>query len=332
MAKNIVSKCMWLRRVRVSMILVLCFILPACITIGESDILFADEDFELALNEKITPKEGEVIDRKDPYFFWKNLNLDYQAGEVPSAVGPIRYVIAQDKRTANAPVFISCGGAGFKMRLHDQLSFRKLGLYGGVLLFDYPGFDDDRVASVAGIKASADAIADLVDEGLPVDPDRPIIAWGHSLGGFVCADIATKSERIDGLVLESSMPRAEAAAEYLVPGWMRVKIDDSIASYDLPDILKAYDKPIMVLHATNDRYMPVQLGRQLARELDQNLNDVRYYEASSGGHYFIALTRDFFFVMAEFLQWNGWWTEDTYQQVEKEPVDEREAIAVQSDQ
>ena len=79
-------------------------------------------------------------------------------------------------------------------------------------MFDYPGYGetggeaDFAHFSTAGEVMAATARAQADAEG------RPLIAWGHSLGGVVCTDAAVKA-RADALVLETTTPGARAAGQ-----------------------------------------------------------------------------------------------------------------------
>jgi fermentation-respiration switch protein FrsA (DUF1100 family) len=128
----------------------------------------------------------------------------------------------------------------------------------GVLLLEYPGYGRAPGSpSEASIRRSALAVYHWAAIDPRIDSAR-IVAWGRSLGGGAAAWLAG-NRPVAALILESSFTSVRPlAARYLVPGWL---VRDP---FDNVEALREYRGPLLVLHGTADRIVPVELGRALA--------------------------------------------------------------------
>lgn len=96
------------------------------------------------------------------------------------------------------------------------------------------------------------------------DPRRRVI-YGHSLGGAVAVELASRLKRgrdYAALILEStfpSLPDVAAAAGF----WGRIGAELTTLRFDAAAKIGQVDAPILMLHGTADRTVPVELGRRL---------------------------------------------------------------------
>ncbi len=138
----------------------------------------------------------------------------------------------------DAPLILLCmgnatdrihGGAAYAANLLD---------HGDVLLFDYPGYGDSSGTPTAdNLMAIRSA---LMRHSESVAHGRAILLWGHSLGAFVCSQIVEASDRISGIVLETSAVDAEEVAAAIRPWYLpfiRIQIADSLVGFNTPDAL-----------------------------------------------------------------------------------------------
>jgi pimeloyl-ACP methyl ester carboxylesterase len=152
-----------------------------------------------------------------------------------------------------------------------------------IVAVDYRGWGDSTpiVPSEETITADAGvAWAELVRR--QPDPDKRVI-YGHSLGGTVAVDLAGRLRYgIDyaALVLEStftSLPDVAAAAGF----WGRVGSVLTTLEFDAQAKIGRVDAPVLMLHGTADRTVPIELGRRLR---DAAPPGVRWIEVPGGSH------------------------------------------------
>ncbi|WP_366523817.1 alpha/beta fold hydrolase [uncultured Algimonas sp.] len=148
-------------------------------------------------------------------------------------------------------------------------------------MWDYPGYGDSSgVADVASVERAAAALVPLIEARAA---GRPLVYWGHSLGGFVCSSLAARSARVDAVVLETTAPSVRAVAEAWTPGGLplRVTYDEALLAYDIPAALADVDAPVLILGGGRDRVLPVGLSRQLAAALPE----ATYLELPDATHF-----------------------------------------------
>ena len=166
---------------------------------------------------------------------------------------------------ANAPTLLYLHGTFRNLYQNIQKinALREAGF--AVLAVDYRGWGDSTplLPSEASIYADANAAwAELVKR--QSNPNRRVI-YGHSMGGGVAVELAhTKRVRRDygALILESTFTRwpdvaASSGALGTVLSWFSSQRFASI------DKIASVDAPILILHGTADRTIPIELGRRL---------------------------------------------------------------------
>lgn len=128
----------------------------------------------------------------------------------------------------------------------------------GVLLLEYPGYGSaPGKPSEASIRLAALNLYDWAASDGRIDSTR-IVAYGRSLGGGAAAHLAA-ARPIAGLILESAFTSLRPlAGKYFVPGWLVRDPFDNLRA------LRDYRGPLLVLHGSGDRLVPVREGRALA--------------------------------------------------------------------
>ena len=201
--------------------------------------------------------------------------------------GPLAVTEARWRtRVGPRRLIVSCGGNATD-RLNSGIHYLTRRLpYGDVQIFDYPGYGDSAgTPSVADVQAAVKVLAaDLRAQGV-----TGAVAWGHSLGGFVCAALVREAPEVFGAaVIEASAPNAQAVGRALVPGWLRpfvrVRASEAVATYDVPALLEGFRGPVLVIGAGADRVLPVALSRDLAAALKTRGAAVTYVELPGAGH------------------------------------------------
>jgi uncharacterized protein len=139
------------------------------------------------------------------------------------------------------------------------------------LLVDYPGYGKCQgYATIANMRASSDAALDMLAKRLGLsgeDLDPRLCTIGHSLGSAVALDFAAR-HRIQRVVAISPFTTLREEAACIIGGPLSHLL---IESYDnrssITEIRKRNpEAKIAIFHGTNDKVIPVRMGRELARE------------------------------------------------------------------
>lgn len=149
----------------------------------------------------------------------------------------------------------------------------------GLLVIDYPGYGKSSGApsEQSLYAAGRAALAWLTDEqGLS---PQEIIVHGKSLGGGVAAEICMNQELL-GIILESTFTSILAVIKAwvpIIPASATIKEEryDSIAK------LQALKSPILVIHGSADRLIPIHEGKKLYEAAPE---PKRLYIVEGAGH------------------------------------------------
>lgn len=193
--------------------------------------------------------------------------------------------ITSAKSDGTEPLILYCGGNAGD-RIHSGVNFTdKVLPWGEVLLFDYPGYGDSSgeptMKHMVPVQKEMPAYIDALAKG------RPLVFWGHSLGGLICPEIARLSREVDAIVIETSAPSSLSLANTRKPGivsFIPLDLVDGLDDYDTPVALANFDGPIMVLGAGKDAVIPVQQARNLAEKLKADGRKVDYREYAQASH------------------------------------------------
>lgn len=169
-----------------------------------------------------------------------------------------------------------------------------LSLLGDVFLYDYPGYGESGgEPGVESLAQAADAVGDYVRERFS---DRHRVYWGYSVGGFSCARMAMADPGAKLLVLEAPTRSIETAVERFirppVSWFVRPQIAEPLQRYDLVDILKGAEFPVLVLSGDRDRIIPPRYGKALADSLLQSGGQVAYIQIEDANHFSVKAQSD----------------------------------------
>lgn len=210
------------------------------------------------------------------------LSANVEHGKLPNGVA---YSLVT-REGADRPLIVRCGGnASTRQKNGFVYSATAIG-HGDVLLFDYQG-SGETAGEVTTEKflAMGDGLEAAIRERAA---GRRLILWGHSLGGVVCADMLHRLPETDGIILEATARSASEVAKAWTPWYagpfVKITIEPSMKAYDVATLLQGFKGPVLVLGATKDKTLPVQLARSLNNALAKQGNDVEYIEYKDGGH------------------------------------------------
>lgn len=192
-----------------------------------------------------------------------------------------------DRDEAQRPLVVHCGGNASDRYESGSLYAQKIIPFADVLMFDYPGYGESTGrADAQSLRKANQIIADYVQSA--PEGRGPLILWGHSLGGFVCADMVQHFGRVDALILETTATNAEDVSQAVIPWYaklfVRPRVAESLSAYDMVETLKDINAPVLILGAAKDKTLPVELSQKLAAGLTAAGRDVTYIEFPDGNH------------------------------------------------
>ncbi len=213
------------------------------------------------------------------------------------------------QHAAAPPLIIYCGGNSFDVPNHGDLAIWKALAHGDVLVWDYPGFgQSEGKAKISDFRAATNSLAQNIQK-FQRSREQKIVLWGHSLGGFVCSELANhlaKLSNFESLIFETSAPSAKAAKKYFVPWYVKpfiqIKLDVQVASYDNIQTLSGQNLKILILAARKDQILPVKLSRQMRDELRSTGHRVTYHEFKKADHFNVGFEESLTSIVANFLQ------------------------------
>jgi uncharacterized protein len=140
--------------------------------------------------------------------------------------------------------------------------FHRMGY--SVFLFDYRGFglSDGDVPDEQMIYADAETAWRYLTETRGIAPDQ-IVIYGHSLGGAIALQLATRHPDAAGLIMESSFTSLldviNRTSEYrFFPlNWLLNQ------RYESRDRIAYLQMPLFVIHGEADQRVPVDMGKTL---------------------------------------------------------------------
>lgn len=168
--------------------------------------------------------------------------------------------------TPDAPVLLYLHGARWnvtasaaRMRRMHRLGFSVLGI-------DYRGFGqssdggaDDPGPSEARAYEDARAAWDWLAQR---HPERRRYIFGHSLGSAIGVHLASEVDDASGLIVEAGFPSIPAVVSTFRWGWLPVgRLIHQ--RFDAESRIARVKAPLLMVHGTEDRLIPVTLGRSL---------------------------------------------------------------------
>ena len=228
---------------------------------------------------------------KSSEFVKTNLTHDFLDND-----GKVLAITRIERAGPSRPLVLHCGGNASDRYETGTLYAQKMISFADVLMFDYPGYGDSAGrADADSLRSANQALANYINREL--SPRRPFILWGHSLGGFVCADMAARLKHIDGIILEATATNAKDVSKAVIPWYakifIRARTAPSLDAYDMSETLETSTAPILILGAAKDKTLPVELSRKLSQDLTAAGRNVTYVEFPNANHISIPTQENF---------------------------------------
>ena len=147
-----------------------------------------------------------------------------------------------------------------------------------VFAFDYRGYGrSEGVPSEKGVCADARAAWDHLSQELEESPER-IVLFGHSLGGAIAIDCATK-RACAGLVAQSTFTNIKEMAKVRYPGVpLHLIATNRFRSLDK---VRHLEIPKLFIHGTADETIPHVIGERL---FENAAEPKEWYSVPHAGH------------------------------------------------
>lgn len=152
-----------------------------------------------------------------------------------------------------------------------------------VLAVDYRGWGDSSPIIPSEASISSDVHRAWLELVKRQPQARRRVIFGHSMGGAAAITLASQlrhGEDYGALIVESTFTRLpDVAAE--AGFWGRVAAAVTTLKFDSLSKIGRVDAPILMMHGTSDKTVPIQLGRRLR---DAAPAGVRWVEFPGGSH------------------------------------------------
>jgi hypothetical protein len=162
------------------------------------------------------------------------------------------------------------------MGLAQMKAFARLGI--NVLALDYRGYGKSEGSpDEAGVYRDAEAAYRYLVERRHFEPQN-VYVYGHSLGGTVAIDLASRHS-CGGLIVQSSFTtgREMARRMFLIPLFEYIPKSrfDSLAK------IARVRAPVLIVHGTRDETIPFSMGRRLYEAAPE---PKWFFPIEGGGH------------------------------------------------
>jgi uncharacterized protein len=164
-------------------------------------------------------------------------------------------------------------GSSFRINRMQELGFT-------VVAVDYRGFGKSTNETPAEDKAYEDASQAWAWIARQY-PGRERYIFGHSLGGAIAIDLATRVTDEKGTLVEGTFTSVPDVFKSMKWGWLPVSWLIT-QRFDSERKIKDIGSPLLVVHGTQDRVIPPELGRRLYEAAQQ---PKRFISVEGGSHH-----------------------------------------------
>lgn len=176
------------------------------------------------------------------------------------------WVLKPKNETPTVTLLHFHGNAGFLISQYQAMT--PLIKYGfQVFLFDYSGFGfSEGKATRDNVLIDAHSALSYV-KSRPDIKDTKIVIYGHSLGGHLSAVVGEQRQAdIDGLVIEGAFSSHKDIAAEIAGVFGRILVSEKYSAFKS---IRTFNKPILVIHSTEDEVIPFKMGQKIFDNANQ---------------------------------------------------------------
>ena len=165
-------------------------------------------------------------------------------------------------RRVDSPVILYLHGAGGNISSNAMHASQLNKLGYGVLIFDYRGYGQSSgdFPSEQSVYEDSQTAWKYLTQGQQIDPKR-IIVYGHSLGGAIAIDLASKEKQIRGMVLESTFTTLANIAQWRYRVYpVKLFLNQT---FDSITKIRGLKIPLLFIHGTSDFSIPDSMSAEL---------------------------------------------------------------------
>ncbi|PSO51053.1 MAG: phospholipase [Cyanobacteria bacterium SW_9_44_58] len=163
-----------------------------------------------------------------------------------------------------APVLLYLHGNGGNVGANLPRVQRYYAIGFSVFLMDYRGYgwSEGRFPSESRMYEDAETAWQYLVNQREIPPEQ-LYVFGHSLGGAIALELATRQPQIPGLAIEGSftsiidMARDRGSYSWLPINWLLTQRFNSLKK------LRSLDMPILFIHGTDDPIVPAEMSQTL---------------------------------------------------------------------
>ncbi|MDC1205060.1 alpha/beta hydrolase [Salibacteraceae bacterium] len=158
------------------------------------------------------------------------------------------------------------GNAGFVLTQYQAMTpLLKFGFQ--AFVFDYSGFGfSEGKATRDNVLLDGNSALTYLKDRDEVK-DTKLIIYGQSLGGHLAGVVVQQRQtEIDGLVIEGAFSSHKDIAAETAGIFGRILVSEK---YSAIKALKNYEKPVLVIHSTEDETIPFEMGQEIFKHANE---------------------------------------------------------------
>jgi alpha-beta hydrolase superfamily lysophospholipase len=207
------------------------------------------------------------------------IDFDSQASGQPVRLHGL-WLASTTLPAAQAPVLLYLHGARWNVTGSATRIRRMQELGFSVLAIDYRGFGKSTAQLPSEQLALEDARA-AWDWLAARYPDRPRYIFGHSLGGAIAIDLASRVDDEHGTLVEGTFTSIPDLVDTFKWGWLPVS-GLITQRFESVSRVAGIGSPLLVVHGAQDQLIPPELGRRL---FDAAVSPKLFVEVEGGSHH-----------------------------------------------
>jgi uncharacterized protein len=170
--------------------------------------------------------------------------------------------IAGEKADSPVMIYVHHNAMNIGANVSQTLQFNKLGY--AIVLVDYRGFGQSEgdFPTEAQVYDDAEAVWNYVIQERKIPANRVVI-YGHSIGGAIAVNLASKHPEAAALIVQSSFTSMRDMTKRFGLYWV-LPIDLLLNQrFESLDKIKTVKMPTLIIQGTDDFQIPVEMGTNL---------------------------------------------------------------------